>query len=438
MSDHGRRELNHMALGEIARRHAAMVYAIARRLVGDPHLADDVTQAVFILLLQKAGNLRNEAHLVGWLHTTTRHAAANARKMEQRRKHYEARAGQRAVVERREQRSRENHWAELSPVIDEALAGLGERDRQAILLRYICGKGVADVAAATNVTPAAAKKRLRRGLEKLRLVLSRRGVVMPATLLASTLMLSRNVVHGATGELPNSILNLLNGSSRAAAGSSTASTIAARTGAHVARWQTMAAAAAIIIAAALAICFALDGKAPLEQTAQADPTSAKPIAPPAAPAPPVTSEPTANITAVGQLVALPGQVVGSPTPVDLDGDGEPEIVVPYMGMVSGSQGSMTGDVPLTNGREPDLAAYVGAFHLDGSAVPGFPVVVMSAEHHKQAGPNEFPNWWLGTPAVRGAHNGQSGVIVIGHPSGPAKADRGISIIRGDGSHLEVA
>jgi RNA polymerase sigma factor (sigma-70 family) len=424
------------ALGELARRHAGMVYAIARRLVGDPYLAEDVTQAVFIVLLQKACELRDEAHLVGWLHTTTRHAAANARKMEQRRKYYEARAGHAAIAQR-DELSREKRWEELSPVIDAALADLGERDRQAILLRYICGRGVAEVAAATNVTPGAAKKRLRRGLEKLRAVLARRGVLIPGTLLASTLLAQR-ASHGVTGTIPTTFANLLNGSSGAAAGSSKAIAIAAQTASHAARWPAIAAAAVIALAAALVIWFALDRRAPLALAAQAEPIVAKPNQAPVAPAPPAATEPASNITAAGQLVALPGGIVGSPTPVDLDGDGEPEIVLPYMGMVPDAPGSMTGYGPLASGREPDLAAYVGAFHLDGSPVAGFPVTIMSAEHHKQAAPNEFPNWWLGTPAVLAARNGQSGVIVIGHPSGPAKADRGVSIIRGDGSHLVVA
>src|SRR5438876_6496273 len=101
----------------------------------------------------------------------------------------------------------------------------------------------------------------------------------------------------------------------------------------------------------------------------------------------------------GWPILVPGAVTGSPTPVDLDGDGKPEIVMPYMGMIRGTGG----DGSLSDGREPDYAARVGAFHLDGTPVTGFPLTIMTAEHHKAAQPSEFPNWWLSTPAVLDAH-----------------------------------
>src|SRR5690348_11991983 len=81
------------AIGELVRRHIDFVLNTARRQVGnDLHLAEDVTQAVFILLLQKSHQIKSEASMAGWLFTTTRLAASNARRMVRRREHYERQA----------------------------------------------------------------------------------------------------------------------------------------------------------------------------------------------------------------------------------------------------------------------------------------------------------------------------------------------------------
>src|SRR5271170_4886983 len=84
------------ALDQLIREHVDFVYATAARQLGDAHLAEDVTQAVFIVLARRAKSIKREAALPGWLFKTTRYAALNAIKMEQRRrKHEQAAAAQR-------------------------------------------------------------------------------------------------------------------------------------------------------------------------------------------------------------------------------------------------------------------------------------------------------------------------------------------------------
>src|SRR4051812_43710293 len=75
------------AFAELARQHVAMVHRAAMRGTGwDAHLADDVTQAVFLVLARRAGTLRPGTSLGAWLHQTTRYATLSARREMKRRR----------------------------------------------------------------------------------------------------------------------------------------------------------------------------------------------------------------------------------------------------------------------------------------------------------------------------------------------------------------
>jgi DNA-directed RNA polymerase specialized sigma24 family protein len=61
-------------------RHLDMVYSAALRQVRDAHLAEDVTQAVFVLLARKAPRLSSGVIIGGWLHQTACFVAKRARR----------------------------------------------------------------------------------------------------------------------------------------------------------------------------------------------------------------------------------------------------------------------------------------------------------------------------------------------------------------------
>src|SRR5947207_14978711 len=85
------------AFAKVVERYVDAVYAAARRQVGDGHLAEDVTQAVFIVLAQKAKSLDPNRSLLGWLLKTTTYCAGNARRARTQRETHERKAGEMAT-----------------------------------------------------------------------------------------------------------------------------------------------------------------------------------------------------------------------------------------------------------------------------------------------------------------------------------------------------
>jgi RNA polymerase sigma factor (sigma-70 family) len=187
------------AFALLVARHVNLVHSVALRHVVDSHQAQDITQVVFLLLAKKAGSLSPKTILSGWLYRTAQLTASNYLRMEKRRQRREQEVHMQSLVNE----SEPEVWAEMAPVLDVAMARLGDRERNAVILRFFEGKSLKEVGAALGASEDAAQKNVERALTKLRGFFTKRGVVLSAASLAS--VLSVNSVQAAPVGLAQSI-----------------------------------------------------------------------------------------------------------------------------------------------------------------------------------------------------------------------------------------
>ena len=121
-------------------RHIDWVYsAVLRQVRGDAHLADDVTQTVFILLAKKGAALNPAIKLEAWLFKVARYASLEALRARRRREAHEKKAAAMAETKSRATQavqSEELEWREIAPRLDELVARLAEGDRECVLMRF--------------------------------------------------------------------------------------------------------------------------------------------------------------------------------------------------------------------------------------------------------------------------------------------------------------
>lgn len=183
------------AFAALVDRYINLVHSVALRHTTNSHQAEEITQAVFIILSRRAGSLSRATVLSGWLYHAARLTSANFIRSEIRRSKREHEAFMQFTLE---ETSPQPVWTEMSPLLDSAMALLRPADRDALVLRYFENRSLPEVGKALGVEERAAQKRVVRALEKLRRFLASQGVIATVGVIAAE-MSSRSIQGAPLG-----------------------------------------------------------------------------------------------------------------------------------------------------------------------------------------------------------------------------------------------
>jgi RNA polymerase sigma factor (sigma-70 family) len=192
------RESAELAFTALVERHGPMVLRVCRAVLRDEHDAQDAFQAVFLVLVQKAGSLWVNDSLGPWLHGVALRVSASARGSAIRRRIHERRHAQLELQTVPDQ-DKEND--DLGVVLHEEVGRLPNLYRTAVVLCDLEGLTHEEAARRLGLPVGTVKSRQARGRERLRGRLSRRGLAESAGGVALTLAAER-----ATAAVPSSLV----------------------------------------------------------------------------------------------------------------------------------------------------------------------------------------------------------------------------------------
>jgi RNA polymerase sigma-70 factor (ECF subfamily) len=160
------------ALEEIVESHKALVYGMARRILVDAGLSEEVAQDTFLALWRRPGSFDpGRGTLQGFLMGVARNKAIDVVRREETRR--------RARDDLMSEQEMTSEVPSATEAIDErqrvttALARLTTPQKEAVVLAYYGGRTYREVAEELGIPEGTAKTRLRDGLAKLRELLAR-------------------------------------------------------------------------------------------------------------------------------------------------------------------------------------------------------------------------------------------------------------------------
>jgi RNA polymerase sigma factor (sigma-70 family) len=293
------------AFTTLVARHGPAVLGVCRRVLRGPDV-DDVFQATFLTLAKHAPTIRQREALGAWLYEVAYHAALRARTRRARNQQIE----RQAATAENSGSTDDAVVRDAHRVLDEELHRLPERLRRPLVLVHLLGHVQADAARELGITDRALRKRLRVGKDRLRTVLTRRGVTLSAAALAAVLDRSADASPVAPGRIRptvESVLAYAAGQTAAVAADTVA--LAAAGGGWLAGRAKVIGLLAVPVLATLVFTAAAYGPGWVARSGSAKDVAAVPT--------PVKDSGRATQTTNGRMVVLSGQILdaaGRPAP----------------------------------------------------------------------------------------------------------------------------
>ena len=191
---HNQRDQHAFAI--LAERYAALIFATCRRVTGDHHAAEDITQNVLLALARQRQTIRKS--LASYLHRTAHNHALNHLRSRDRRQHHETKAPASRTTE-----GNGYLWRDIEPHLDAALTALPDDQRAIVIRHFLLGQDQAEIADTLAISQATVSRRITVGLENLRKQLSRTGCIV--TIAALSTQLSANCRETVSSNLLASI-----------------------------------------------------------------------------------------------------------------------------------------------------------------------------------------------------------------------------------------
>lgn len=161
------------ALEAIYQRYGGACYRLARRILDEPHLAEDVVQQVFLALWQGSGYDPTRGAVSTWLLSVTHHKSVDMLRRESgRRKRL---AGDQELIEKQVSGPgpADQAWATLrAERTREALRTLTADHREVLLLAYYGGYTQREIAEMTGLPLGTVKSRTLHAMQRMRAQLS--------------------------------------------------------------------------------------------------------------------------------------------------------------------------------------------------------------------------------------------------------------------------